>query len=200
VTILSTGIVPATVGPVSIGGANATDFVVAANPCTGRTLAAGASCEIRVLFIGTAKGERRATLQVAGDTGKPVIVRLVGSVGIAKLAVEPQVGPPGLVVLATGSGFPPNTPISLRWSVGITATPLEPTVSDATGAFSAQVLIRPRDRVGARTLRAIAAVPGLEVDPVGARFLMVASMAAPPVSGLVQVFSATPGDPIILRR
>jgi hypothetical protein len=200
VTILSTGIVPATVGPVSIGGADATDFVVAANPCTGRTLAPGASCELRVLFIGTAKGERRATLQVAGDAGRPVAVRLVGSVGIAKLTVDPEVGPPGLVVIATGGGFPPNTPISLRWSVGITATPLEPTVSDPTGAFSAQVLILPRDRVGVRTLRAVADVPGLDLDPVGARFLVVASTAAPPVSGLVQVFAATPGDPIILRR
>ena len=200
VTILSTGIIPATVGPVAIGGADATDFVVAANPGTGRTLAPGASCELRVLFIGTAKGERKATLQVASDAGRPVVVRLVGSVGIAKLVVEPPVGPPGLVVVATGSGFPPNTPISLRWSVGITATPLEPTVSDPTGAFSAQVLILPRDRVGPRTLRAVAAVPGLELDPVGARFLVVASTAAPPVSGLVQVFAATPGDPIILRR
>jgi hypothetical protein len=86
------------------------------------------------------------------------------------------------VTIATGIGFPPNTPISLRWSAGITATPLEPTVSDATGAFSAQVLVLPRDRVGLRTLRAVASVPGLDVDPVGARFLVVTSTAAPPAS------------------
>lgn len=199
-TVLSTGIVPATIGPVTIGGTHAADFVVAANLCTGRTLAPGASCEVRVLFIGTAKGERKATLQVANDAGKPVALRLVGAVGVAKLVVEPKLGPPGLVVIATGSGFPPNAPVTLRWSVGTTATPLEPTVSDATGAFATQVLILPRGRVGPRALRAVAEVPGLKVDPVEAPFLVVASTAAPPVSGLVQVFAATPGDPIILRR
>jgi hypothetical protein len=104
------------------------------------------------------------------------------------------------VVIATGTGFPPNAPVALRWSVGITATPLVPVVSDATGSFKAQVLILPRDRVGRRNLRAVASVPGLEVDPVSVKFLVVTSTAGPPISGLVQVFAATPGEPIILRR
>jgi hypothetical protein len=129
-----------------------------------------------------------------------VVLRLVGAVGIPKLTVDPKSGPPGLVVMATGSGFPPNAPVSLRWSVGINATPLVPVVSDATGSFTAQVLIIPRDRVGARNLRAVASVPGLTVDPVSARFLVVPSTAGPPISGLIQVFAATPGEPIILRR
>ncbi|MFH0751291.1 MAG: choice-of-anchor D domain-containing protein [Chloroflexota bacterium] len=199
-TIRSTGITPARIGAISIGGANASDFVVAANPCSDRTLVPGAMCELGVLFIGTAKGERAATLQVANDAGEPVVLRLVGAVGIPKLAVEPQSGPPGLVVIATGTGFPPNAPVSLRWSVGISATPLVPVVSDATGSFTAQVLIVPRDRVGRRNLRAVASVPGLTVDPVIVRFLVVTATAGPPISGLVQVFAATPGEPIILRR
>ncbi len=199
-TIRSTGITAARIGAITIGGANSSDFVVATNPCSDRTLPPGAACEIGVLFIGTAKGDRAATLQVANDAGEPVVLRLVGAVGIPKLTVEPAVGPPGLVVIATGSGFPPNAPVSLRWSVGITATPLVPVVSDATGAFAAQVLILPRDRVGKRNLRAVASVPGLVVDPVSARFLVVTATAGPPISGLVQVFAATPGEPIILRR
>ncbi len=120
--------------------------------------------------------------------------------GIPKLTVEPRSGPPGLVVIATGAGFPPNAPVALRWSVGITATPLQPTVSDATGAFTAQVLVLPRDRVGKRTLRAVASVPGVEVPPVAAAFLVETPTGHPPTSGLVQVFAATPGEPIILRR
>ena len=43
-------------------------------------------------------------------------------------------------------------------------------------------------------------VPGLKVDPVTAKFLVVASTGVPPTSGLIQVFAATPGEPIILRR
>jgi hypothetical protein len=199
-TIRSTGIVPARIGAITIGGANASDFVVATNPCSNRTLPPGAACELQVLFIGTSKGDRTATLQVANDAGKPVVLRLVGAVWIPKLIVAPRVGPPGLVVIATGSGFPPNAPVDLRWSVGITATPLEPTVSDATGAFTAQVLVLPRDRVGGRTLRALTSVPGVKVDPVGAAFLVETPTGQPPISGLVQVFAATPGEPIILRR
>ncbi len=199
-TIRSTGITPARIGAISIGGANASDFVVAANPCSDRTLPPGATCELQVLFIGTARGDRTATLQIANDAGKAVVLRLVGAVGIPKLTVEPESGPPGLVVIATGTGFPPNAPVALRWSAGITTTPLVPVVSDATGSFTAQVLILPRDRVGRRNLRAVASVPGLTVDPVSARFLVVQSTAGPPISGLVQVFAATPGEPIILRR
>jgi hypothetical protein len=129
-----------------------------------------------------------------------VVLRLVGAVGIPKLTVEPKSGPPGLVVIATGVGFPPNAPVTLTWSAGITATPLVPVVSDAAGGFIAQVLILPRDRVGQRSLRAVASVPGLKIDPATARFLVVQSTSQPPISGLVQVFAATPGDPIILRR
>ena len=199
-TIRSTGIAPARIGAITIGGAHASDFVVAANPCSDRTLPPGASCELQVLFIGTSKGARTAKLQVANDAGAPVVLRLVGAVGIPKLAVEPRSGPPGLVVIATGSGFPPNAPVALRWSIGITATPLEPTVSDATGAFTAQVLVLPRDRVGERALRAVATVPGVKVDPATAPFLVVTPTGQPPISGLVQVFAAAPGEPIILRR
>jgi Tol biopolymer transport system component len=199
-TIRSTGIVPARIGAITIGGANASDFVVAANPCSDRTLPAGASCELQVLFIGTSKGARTAKLQIANDAGKPVVLRLVGAVGIPKLTVEPRSGPPGLVVIATGSGFPPNAPVALRWSIGITATPLQPTLSDATGTFTAQVLVLPRDRVGERTLRAVATVPGVKVDPATAPFLVVTPTGQPPISGLVQVFATVPGEPIILRR
>jgi Tol biopolymer transport system component len=199
-TISSTGITPARIKAISIGGVNASDFVVATNPCSDRTLAPGATCEVGVLFVGTARGERTATLEIANDAGGPVVLRLVGTIGVPKLVVRPTSGPPGLVVIARGTGFPPNAPISLRWSVGITATPLAPTVSDATGAFTAQVLILPRDRVGKRSLRAVASVPGLVVDPVSAAFLVVTATGEPPVSGLVQVFAATPGEPIILRR
>jgi len=199
-TIRSTGITPARIGAISIGGTNASDFVVAANPCSDRTLPPGATCEVQVLFIGTARGNRAATLQIANDAGAAVVLRLVGAVGIPKLTVVPESGPPGLVVIATGTGFPPNAPVALRWSAGITATPLAPVVSDGTGSFTAQVLVLPRDRVGPRSLRAIASVPGLEVDPVSARFLVVTSTAGPPISVLVQVFAATPGEPIILRR
>jgi len=199
-TIKSNGITPARIGTITIGGANATDFVVAANPCTGQALAPGATCQVQVLFIGLAKGNRTATLVIRSDAGAPVVLRLVGAVGIPKLKLEPRIGPPGTVAVATGTGFPPNAAVSLTWTVGITPTSLVPVISDGTGSFTAQVLVLPKDRLGARQLRAVASVPGLKVDPVTARFLVVTPTGEPPTIGLVQVFAATPGEPIILRR
>ena len=199
-TIRSTGVTAARIDEISIGGANAGDFVVAANPCSGQVLAPGAACEVQVLFVGTAQGDRKATLRIANDAGDPVTLGLIGTVGKAQLKVEPPQGPAGLVVTATGTGFPPNAPIELTWSKGITATPMAPVVSDASGSFVAQVLVLPRDQEGRRNLRAVASVPGVTVKAVTAPFLVVPSTAGPPTSGLVQVFATLAGEPIILRR
>jgi hypothetical protein len=200
VTIRSTGITAARIGDVTVGGRDAGDFFVSSNPCTGRTLAPGAACEVQVLFIGTANGERVGTLRIASDAGDPVALRLTGSVGRPRLQVEPERGPPGTVVIATGSGFPAFAPITLEWSVGITADPLQPVVTDENGGFVAQVLVLPRDREGDRRLRATASVPGVTLAPVSDRFLVTRPTAEPPTSGLIQVFAVTPGEPIILRR
>ena len=91
--------------------------------------------------------------------------------------MSPERGPPGIVAIATGTGFPPNAPITLEWSVGITAQPLVPVVSDGAGGFTAQVLVLPRDIEGRRNLRATATVPGLTVAPASARFLVVTPTA-----------------------
>lgn len=199
-TIRSTGVSPARIGDITIGGRDAGDFVVAANPCSGQTLAPGTACVVQVLFIGTANGDRVGTLRIANDAGDPVTLRLTGTVGRPRLEVDPERGPPGTVVIATGSGFPAFAPITLRWSIGITADPLVPVVTDENGNFVTQVLVLPRDREGDRRLRATATVPGLALDPVADRFLVTRPTMVPPTSGLIQVFAATPGQPIILRR
>lgn len=199
-TIRSTGVTPARIGDITIGGRDAGDFVVAANPCSGQTLAPGTTCAVEVLFIGLANGDRVGTLRIASDAGDPLTIRLTGSVGRARLELDPKVGPPGTVVIATGSGFPAFAPVDLRWSAGITADPLVPVVADEFGSFVAQVLVLPRDREGARNLRATATAPGVTLEPATARFTVTRPTMVPPTSGLVQVFAATPGEPIILRR
>ncbi len=199
-TILSVGTGPAGIGSVAISGTDAGDFLLSANPCTGTSLAPGASCALGILLVGTATGTRTALLTVAWDGGPPESVRLVAAVGVGILRVDPERGPTGTVTLATGSGFPANAPVVLTWSSGITPTPLQPIFTDATGGFTAQVLILPRDREGPRTLRAVATLSGVPATPATARFLVVAGTAAPPVSGLIQVFRDAFGLPIILRR
>jgi len=107
-TILSVGTGPVQVGAVAIGGPNAGDFLLSANPCTGTTLAPGASCALRVLFIGTATGTRTAQLSVASNAGPPELVQLIAAVGVGLLRVDPPVGPPGFVTIATGRASRPT--------------------------------------------------------------------------------------------
>ncbi len=199
-SILSVGTGPAQIGAVAISGQDAGDFLLSANPCTGTSLAPGASCALGLLFIGTATGTRTALLSVASTAGPPEVVRLVAAVGVGVLRLDPPRGPTGTVTIATGTGFPANAPVVLTWSIGITPTPLEPIFTDATGAFTAQVLVLPRDRLGSRTLRALATLSGVTATPATAPFLVLPGTAAPPVSGLIQVFRDSLGQPIILRR
>jgi Tol biopolymer transport system component len=199
-TILSVGTGPAQIGAVAISGQDAGDFLLSANPCTGTSLAPGTSCALGLLFVGTATGTRTALLSVASTAGPPEVVRLIAAVGVGILRLDPPLGPTGTVTIATGAGFPANAPVVLTWSVGITPTPLEPIFTDATGAFTAQVLVLPRDREGSRTLRALATLSGVPATPATAPFLVLPWTAAPPVSGLIQVFRDSLGQPIILRR
>jgi Tol biopolymer transport system component len=199
-TILSVGTGPADIGPIAISGANAGDFLLSANPCTGTSLAPGASCVLGVLFIGTATGTRTAILSVASNAGPTETVPLVAAVGVGILRLDPPTGPTGTVTIATGAGFPANAPVVLTWSVGITPTPLQPIFTDTNGSFTAQVLVLPKDREGPRTLSALVTLSGVPAAPATAPFLVVAGTAAPPVSGLIQVFRDSFGQPIILRR
>jgi urease beta subunit len=82
---------PIDVSGVSIGGDDPSDFTVTVDNCTGATLAAGESCELRVAFAPTARGSLSAELDVShtGDgglataalTGKGVISQLTATPG-----------------------------------------------------------------------------------------------------------------------
>jgi hypothetical protein len=67
--------------------------------------------------------------------------------------VTPKVGPPGFVARATGTGFPAG-PVQLVWAPGIGRTNV---VAGPDGAFTTQVLLFPKDRLGPRILVATGA-------------------------------------------
>lgn len=170
---------PLTVGAVAKTGPAAADFEVALNSCLARTLRWLESCPITIVFTPTDRGDRVATLTVAHDaSGSPGTVRLHGGGSRAELKLDPPVGPPGIVTIATGTGFPRDTQIALTWSQGI--TPKLPTITtDATGSFRIQVLVFHNDIVGARDL--VASPVGSTVFPsFGAPFLVVDASSQPP--------------------
>ncbi len=165
-TLVNAGWGPLSVRDATITGAARGDYDVVADGCAGRVLHRQDACTVTVGFTPSRPGSRPATLAVPDSfTGSPRTASLRGSGLRAPVALDPQldidpkVGPPGTVVVATGIGFPPNTDVRLDWSMGI--TPKLPAVrTDARGRFRVQVLVFHNDRIGPRDLRAAPVAPG----------------------------------------
>ena len=66
-----------------------------------------------------------------------------------KLTVEPPIADTGSVVVAHGSGFPPNADVKLIWSRGIGSTTVR---TDAAGSLQASILVFDNDITGPRIL------------------------------------------------
>ena len=140
------------VGAVTRTGPAAADFTIAFNGCDKRTLGRGESCPITITFAPGGSGDRVALLQVDHNGLKPPLTTaLHGSASKAKVEIKPPVGRPGIVAIVTGSGFPPSTKVTLKWSQGITGT-MPPIVTDAHGAFRVQMLVFRNDVIGPRDL------------------------------------------------
>ena len=157
---------------ITIAGANPGDFRIVADPCSGNPIGRGLKCPVTIAYKPTAAGTRTAELRIAHNVaGSPRVVRLRGTATDARLSLDADVGELGRVVIATGSGFPANAPVKLRWLPGITPR-LPPVVADAKGSFKIQVLVFYRDVLGPRILRAEPA-SGSCFPAVDARYLVV---------------------------
>lgn len=143
---------PLAAGKAKVTGADKADFKVVADGCNGRVLGRGEACTVSVAFAPTKSGKRSATLAVPDDfTGSPRTARLRGSASKASLELDPEIGRPGIVVIATGEGFPPGAQVRLTWSAGI--TPAMPViVADEGGTFRVPVLVFHNDLTGRREL------------------------------------------------
>lgn len=170
---------PLTVAEATKSGAAAADFEVVLNSCLGRALRWLESCPVTVVFTPTDRGGRVATLAVAHNgPGSPATVRLLGGGSLAVLKLDPPIGQPGIVTIATGSGFPANTQVSLAWSRGISPN-LPPITTDGAGNFRVQVLVFHNDIIGARDL--VASPVGSTVfPPFGVAFLVLEASSQPP--------------------
>jgi hypothetical protein len=148
------------------------------------TLAAGATVTVTVTLgpdtalTGLAGGHLTYTpfdgVPTTIDRGAPVTV--IQPV----LNLDPPIGPPGFVTIATGTNFPPGAVLTLVWREGLSA-PTEITV-DSFGRFQAQVLVFHKDRLGPRLLVAVRVRGGAAFGDVVARqeFLVVPPTQGPP--------------------
>jgi Tol biopolymer transport system component len=178
-TLVNTGWGPLAVRAATITGSARSDYDVVADACVGRLLHRQDACTVSVQFAPTRRGSRPASLAVPyAFAGSPRTAALRGSGSQAKLQIDPDIGPPGTVVIATGTGFPPNTQLRLSWLHGL--TPKMPVIkTDARGRFRIQVLVFHNDLTGPRDLRAAAVNPDA-FPPISTTMLVTRPSVAPP--------------------
>jgi hypothetical protein len=199
VTVLSVGWTPVTLSGSALGGTNAADFVIAGDACSGQTLDFGGTCSIAVLDIPQATGPRKAALSITDSArDSPQTVRLLGGVAAPRVRFDPAVGPPGIVTIVTGSGFPPGALVTLRWDPGITQT-RSPAVVAPNGTFVVGVLVFHNDAVGSRQLIVTPAPGGASFADQTAPFLVVTATLQPSGTGAIS-YVAPELQLIVIRR
>jgi hypothetical protein len=116
-------------GTATVSGGNASDFAVAMDGCATTTLAAGASCTIKVRFLPTAAGARAATLSVSATPGGTASSSLSGTaLAPAALTVTPATQGFGSVVIGSASA---DTTLTVQNSGGVASGPVAATLGGA---------------------------------------------------------------------
>jgi uncharacterized repeat protein (TIGR01451 family) len=136
-----------------------------------------ASVTITVTVDAPGRIENIATVEGPGIDPNPANNEDDATVVVArkepKLALLLTVGPPGVVTLAQGSGFPADIEVTLDWDEGIGTLTV---TTDEDGEFSTWIFIFRGDVMGPRTLVAT----GLGFAEVTAPFLVAPGTAQPP--------------------
>jgi hypothetical protein len=121
----------------TLGGTNASAFVLptANDGCSGKTLAAGATCTVNVHFAPAANatpGNLQATLQVAGTPGGTASSTLAGAaLAPATLTMTPATQPFGTIVLGQKST---DSPFTVTNTGGVASGALTATLGGTDGA------------------------------------------------------------------
>jgi hypothetical protein len=137
ITVRNTGNA-ATTPAGTVTGADASDFALTVNGCSGRSLGAGGSCTLTVTFTPVAAGARSATVTITGSGGASATARLTGTGQLNPvIAVSPGLVVPGQVLTAVGTNFPPAAPVTLAWDIG---GPAASTTADDTGSFRVAIV------------------------------------------------------------
>lgn len=80
VTVTSNGQLDLVVGTATLTGANASDFAIASDTCSGQTIAPGGTCALTVTFTPAASGAKAATLSIPHNApSSPSAVALTGT-------------------------------------------------------------------------------------------------------------------------
>jgi hypothetical protein len=164
VTVTNVGGSPLAVTGVAVVSAAAPDdYAVVADTCTGTPVAAGGPCQGTVAFSPKASGDRPAVLRFTDDApgAGAHLIGLAGKGSTPTVIVSPGVTQPGRAVTVAGTGFSPNLPltITLTGSVEIAKA-----TANATGDFTATLLVLPKSSIGSRPVVATLDGTGLKAQ------------------------------------
>ena len=189
--LVNAGWGPLAVSGATINGSAKGDYTILLDGCAKTTLHRSEACTLTIGFSPKKTGARIATLNVAdGYAGSPRTARLSGRGSLATLVLSSEVARPGLVVSATGSGFPPGAQVRLRWSRGITEN-LPVITADANGSFSQPLLVFHNDLLGERELLA-ESVGGSPFPPIAATLLVQEPPMGPPSFEILRLLMDLP--------
>jgi len=127
VPVTNQGPATLTVSAVTVGGAQAGDFSVASDGCSGVPLVKGGVCSIGVVFSPTAPGLRTATLSIASNAAtNPRIINLSGQ------AVAPRVRLPATLDFGAQKVQTPSSPDTITLT-NVSSAPLAIDSADLGG-------------------------------------------------------------------
>jgi len=153
----------------------AADYRIVADACAGATLTAGASCTVTLVHRPLGPGARPAVLRIDQQTPvglQPHLVQLLGAGTTPALQVNPAVVPVGRLTAVLGTGFPAGRVVS----ISMPGFPeLVEATTDASGAFSAALMVYPNSVPGSRVVEAM-------IDGIGdsENLLVVPGTLGPP--------------------
>lgn len=153
-----------------VTGVDAAAFPVRVDECTGRTLSAGASCQVLLRFAPTGAGPRSAQLTLVDGAGRATPVQLDGSARPGTTGLQ-IVGDPGDFV--SGGRSYAFSPATARFRVDGTRQRISASVDSGGTGFSIDLGAAPGDVLapgtydGAQRFPFNGSAPGLSVDGNG---------------------------------
>jgi len=186
VTVTNVGNLPMTISATSLDGASPDDYALIADSCEGTTLPAGGSCTVGVLYTpapGPAVNRPAQLRFVDTAPGSPHAVELRGAIVPATLDLDPDEGPIGTEVEATGTGFAPGAVVRLSIAGAVVGT--VPGAEVSTDGFVATFVVPegtpggPQDVVACQNCDSAAIVEASAPFVVTPRMFVTPSLSRP---------------------
>jgi len=147
---------PVDITTVTVNGSNKDDFQVIVDECSATTIDADTTCNLQVIFAPTAAGRRTANIVAQTAAGVYATILVSGDAHYdPKIAVGSTVVVGNSRLSVVGSGFAPNSVVTIAWADG--AGRSTTVTTDAAGSLNITIIVRATDRPGNRSLVALTA-------------------------------------------